>query len=169
MHLQRIQSSLEVGLVHDDPAVEPAGAEQRLVQNLGTVGGRQTHDALGRLEAVDFAEQLVQRLLLLGIIPVAVVPGAAYRVNLINEDDTGCNLRRLLEQVTNTACAHAHEHLHEIRTGNGEEGNVGFPRHGLGQQRFAGAGRAYQQRALGQLRADGGVFLGIVEEIDDLL
>ena len=36
------------------------------------------------------------------------------------------------------------------------------------QQRLAGARRADQQRALGQLCADGGVFLGIVEEIDDL-
>ena len=169
VYLQRIQPSLKVGLVHDDPAVEPAGTEQCLVQNLGAVGRRQTHDALGRLKAVDLAEQLVERLLLLGIVPVAVVPGAAHGVDLINKDDAGRDLRRLLEQVTDTACAHAHEHLHKVRTGNGEEGDVSLARHSLGQQRFAGAGRTHQQRALGQLRADGGVLLGIVEEIDDLL
>ena len=40
--------------------------------------------------------------------------------------------------------------------------------HGLGQQRLAGAWRADQQRALGQFRADLGIALRIVEEIDDL-
>ena len=40
--------------------------------------------------------------------------------------------------------------------------------HRLGEQGLAGAGRTDQQRALRQLRADGGVFLRIVQEIDDL-
>ena len=75
----------------------------------------------------------------------------------------------MLEQVTDTACAHAHEHLHKVRTGNGEEWDVSLARHSLGQQRLAGAGRTHQQRTLWQFRADGGVLLGIVEEINDLL
>ena len=59
VNLQSIQSALEVGSIHDDPAVEPAGTQQRLVQNFGTVGGGQTHDALGGLETVNFGQQLV--------------------------------------------------------------------------------------------------------------
>ena len=39
-------------------------AQQRLIEHLGTVGGRQTHDALGRLKAVDLAEQVIWHCLL---------------------------------------------------------------------------------------------------------
>ena len=169
VHLQGIQTTLEIGLIHNDPPVKPAGAQQRLIQDLRPVGSRQAHNALGGLKAVDLAEQLVQGLLLLGVAAVPAVPGTAHSIDFVNEDDARSHLGRLLEQVTNPAGAHAHEHLHKIRTGNGEEGHVGFARHGLGKQGLAGTGRAYQQRALGQLRADGGVLLGIVEEIDDFL
>ena len=50
-----------------------------------------------------------------------------------------------------------------------KNGTLASPGHGLGQQGLAGAGGAHQQRALGQLRADGGVLAGVVEEVDDLL
>ena len=50
-----------------------------------------------------------------------------------------------------------------------KKGTSGLARHGLGQQGLAGARRAHQQRALGELRADLGVFAGVVEEVDDLL
>ena len=169
MHLQGIQTPLEIGLVHNDPPVKPAGAQQCLIQDFRPVGSRQAHNALGGLKAVDLAEQLVQGLLLLGVAAVPAVPGAAHSIDFVNKDDARSHLGRLLEQVTNPAGAHAHEHLHKIRTGNGEEGHVGFARHSLGKQGLAGTGRAYQQRALGQLCADGGVLLGIVEEIDDFL
>ena len=169
MDLQGIQTALVVGPVHDDPAVKPAGPQQGLVQNLGPVGGGQTHDALGGLKAVDFAEELVEGLLLLGIVAVAVVPAAAHGVDFVNEDDAGCHLCRLLEQIPDPAGAHAHKHLHKIGTGNGEEGHIGFTGHRPGKQGLAGAGRAHQQGALGQLGADFRIALGIVEEIDDLL
>ena len=168
VHLQGIQSALEVGPVHNNPPVKAAGAQQGLVQDLRAVGGRQAHDALGGLEAVDLVEQLVQGLLLLGVVAVAIVPGAAHRVDLVNEDDAGSHLGGLLEQVAHPAGAHAHEHLHKVGAGDGEEGHPRLPCHGLGKQGLAGAGGADQQRALGQLRADLGVLLGIVEKINDL-
>ena len=169
MDLQSIQTALVVGPVHNDPAVKPAGPQQGLIQNFGAVCGSQTHNALGGLEAVDLAEQLVQCLLLLRVVAVAVVTGTAHGVDLINKNDAGGDLRRLLEQVTDAACAHAHKHLHKIRAGNGEERHIRLPRHSLGKQGLAGTGRANQQGAFGQPRADLRVFLGIVEEVDDLL
>ena len=169
MHLQGIQTPLEIRLVHNDPPVKPAGAQQCLIQDFRPVGGRQAHNALGGLKAVDLAEQLVQGLLLLGVAAVPAVPGPAHSIDFVNKDDARSHLGRLLEQVTNPAGAHAHEHLHKIRTGNGEEGHIRFARHRLGKQGLAGTGRAYQQRALGQLGADGGVLTGVVEEVDDLL
>ena len=38
----------------------------------------------------------------------------------------------------------------------------------LGKQRLTGAGRADQQCALGELCADGGVFLRVVQKVNDL-
>ena len=169
VYLQRVQSALQVGAVYDDPPVKTAGTQQRLVKDLGTVGGGKAYDALGGIEAVDFAQKLVQGLLLLGVAAVAVVTGAAHRIDLVNEDDARSHLCRLLEQVADPAGTHAHEHFHEVGAGDGEERHIGFACHSLSQQGLTGTGRAHQQSALGQLCADLGVFLGIVEEIDDLL
>ena len=41
-------------------------------------------------------------------------------------------------------------------------------RDGLGEQGLAGTRRADEQRALGQLRADGGVAVRVVQEVNDL-
>ena len=49
-----------------------------------------------------------------------------------------------------------------------KKGTLCLPGHGLGQQGFAGARRAHQQHALGQLGADGGVLLRLVEEVHHL-
>ena len=168
--LQGGKSARQIGPVHGDAPVEAAGPQQGLVQHLRPVGGSQHDNALAGVEAVQLRQQLVQSLLSLVVAAEAsAVPGFADGVDLVDEDDAGSHLGGLLEQVTDPGRAHAHEHLHKVRAGDGEERHVGLAGHGLGQQRFAGAGGAYQQRALGELGADGGVFAGVVEEVDDLL
>ena len=166
MDLQRVQSALQIGLIHDDPAVKTAGTQQRLIQDLGTVGGGKDHDTLAGIEAVDLAQQLVQCLV---IGAEAGVTGAAHGIDLVDEDDAGCHLGSLLEQVTDTAGAQTHEHFLKIGTGHGEEGDTCLAGHGLGDQGLTGTGRANQQCALGQFGADIGVFLGVMQEVDDLL
>ena len=169
MHLQGGQTACQIGPVHGDAPVEAAGTQQRLVQHLGPVGGAQHDDALAGVEAVQLRQQLVQRLLPLVVAAEAAgVTGLADGVDLVDENDAGGNLGGLLEQVTDTAGADAHKHLHKVRAGDREEGHARFAGHGLGQQRLTGTGRAHQQRALGQLGADGGVLAGIVQEVDDL-
>ncbi len=166
VHLQSVQSALKIGSVHDDPAVKTTGTEQRLIQYLRAVGGRQNDHALGRIEAVDLAEELVQGLV---VAAHAGVSGSAHGVDLIDKDDAGGDLGGLPEQIPDTAGAHAHEHLLKIRAGDGEEGHIGFACHRLGDEGLAGTGGTHQQRTLGQLCADVGVLLGVVEEVDDLL
>ena len=167
--LQGVQTALEIGIVYNDPSVEPTGPQQGLVQNFRAVGSGQAHNALGGLKAVDLTQPLIQGLLLLGVVSVAVVPGAAHGIDLVNKDDTGGHLGGLLEQVPYTAGTHAHEHLYKVGAGHGEEGHPRFPCHGLCKQRLAGAGRAHKEGTLGELGADIGIALGIVEEVDDLL
>ena len=166
---QGLETARQIGPVHHNAAVEAAGTQQSLVQHLGPVGGGQHNDALGGVEAIHFGQQLVQRLLPLVVAAHAGVAGLADGVDFIDKDDGRGHFAGLLEQVPDAGRAHAHEHLHKAGAGDGEERHIGFTGHGLGQQRFTGTGRTHQQRALGQLGADFGVLLGVVEEVDDLL
>ena len=163
------QATGQVGPVDGDAPVKAAGAQQRLVQHLRAVGGAQDDDALARVEAVQLRQQLVQGLLPLVVAPHAVVTGLADGVDLVDEDDTGGHLGRFLKQVADTGRAHAYEHLHKVGAADGEERHVGLAGHSLGQQGLTSARRAHQQGALGQLGANLGVLLGVVEDVDDLL
>ena len=140
---------------HDDLAVEAAGPEQRGVEHVGAVRGGHHHDALGRLEAVHLREHLVERLLAL-VVP-ATEAGAALaadRVDLVDEDDRGRLLAGGLEQVTHARRADADEHLHEVGARHRDERHARLARDRAGDERLAGAGRADEQHALGDARAD---------------
>ena len=89
-------------------------------------------------------------------------------VDLVDEHDARRLFLGLAEQIAHLGGAHADEHLHKFRTGNGKEGNVGFTGYGLGQHGLACARRADQQNALGHGSAGLGVLLGVVQVIDDL-
>ena len=161
-------ASLEVGQLHDDATVESAGAEQRLVERLGPVGGSEDDQALVAIEAVHLGEQLVERLLAL-VVAHARVAALADGVNLVDEDDARGLLAGLLEEVAHLGGPHAHKHLHKLGTRDGEEGHLGLAGHGTSYQGLACAWRPYEQGSLGQLGTQFGVFGGIVEEIDNLL
>ena len=65
VHREDRLAAFEVGTVDDDLAVEAAGAQQRGVEDVGTVRGREQDHALLLVEAVHLDEQLVERLLAL--------------------------------------------------------------------------------------------------------
>jgi hypothetical protein len=155
---------------HDDLAVEAAWTHQRRVEHVGTVGRSNQDDAFIGLEAVHLDEQLVERLFALVIAAAkACATMAADGVDFIDEDDARRVLLGLLEHVAHTGCADAHEHFDEIRTGNGEEGNIGFAGDGARRQRLAGAGRTHEQNAARDLAAEPLELLRIAQELDDFL
>ena len=168
--LQNGFPALQVRQLHRHPAVKAAGAGQGRVKAFGPVGGRQDHDAAVALKAVHLRQQLVQ-----GLLPLVVAAhGAAVAlladgVDLVDEHDAGGLLLGLLEQVPDLGGTHAHEHLHKLRAGDGEEGHVRLTGHGLGQHGLAGARRANQQHALGHLGADLPVLGRVVEVVHNLL
>jgi hypothetical protein len=94
---------------------------------------------------------------------------AADRVDLVDEDDAGRILLALLEHVAHAAGADADEHLDEVGAGDGEERHVGFSGDGAGEQRLAGARRADQQAALGNLAAQALELLRVLQEVHQLL
>ena len=63
-------------------------------------------------------------------------------------------LAGLLEQVADAAGADADEHLHEVGAGDRQERHAGLTGDGAGDERLAGAGRADEQHALRDARAD---------------
>ena len=64
--------------------------------------------------------------------------------------------------------ADAHEHLHELRAGDREEGHARLAGDGAGEQGLAGSGRADQQHAARDPRAERVELLGVLEELDHL-
>ena len=157
-------AAFQVRQLHGYAAVKTAGAGQGRVQRFRPVGGGQNHNALRGVEAVHLGQQLVQGLLALVVAAQAAgtITLFADGIDLIDKHDAGRFFARLFEQVTHLGGTHAHEHLHKLTAGDGEEGHAGLASHSAGQQRFAGTRRAYQQHALGHFGADVLVLLGVV-------
>jgi len=93
---------------------------------------------------------------------------ASDRVNFINKDDAGSVLLALFKQVTDAACTHADEHLNEVRTGDGEERNVGFAGNRSRQQSLARSRRSNQQHAFGDAYAQLLELLRLAQKFDNL-
>merc|ERR1719253_2488693 len=64
--------------------------------------------------------------------PLAAAALPGHGVDLVDEDDAGRVLLGLAEDVADAGGADAHEHLDELGAGNRDEGDAGFPGHGLG-------------------------------------
>ena len=183
-------SPAEVRLVHRDVAIEAPGAQQRGVQHVHAVGAREHGDAVARLEAVHLDEDLVQRLLALVVgarklLPLtyhnnthALTALLADGVDLIDEHDARRVLARLREQLAHALRAHAHEQLHEVAARHADERHVRLARRRLHQQRLARARRtredgalhvtATMRRHLGELGAELGVLVAVLQEVDKL-
>ncbi len=167
MHAQDLLAALHVRQPHHHLAVEAARTQQRRVQHVGTVGGRDHDDAFAALETVHLHQQLVQGLLALVVAAAqAGTAMAADSVDLVDEDDAGGMLLGLFEHVAHAAGAHAHEHLDEVRTGDAEERHLGLAGDGLGQQRLAGTGLADHQHAARDLAAQLLELAGVAQELD---
>ena len=154
--LQDRLAALQVRAVDHDLPVEPARAQQRRVEDVGPVGRGDQDDAALDVEAVHLDQQLVEGLL--ALVVAAAQAGAAVAadgVDLVDEDDRRRVRLGLLEQVADAAGADADEHLDEVGTGDRVERHAGLAGDRPGEQRLAGAGRAVQQHALGDLGADG--------------
>ena len=152
--LEDLGPALHVRAVEDDLAVEPAGPQQRRVEDVGPVGRGDDDDVGVGVEAVHLDEDLVEGLL--ALVMAATEAGAtlaADRVDLVDEDDARRVALGLIEQVADAAGADADEHLDELGTGDAEERHAGLTCDGAGHQRLAGAGRSDQQHAARDARA----------------
>ena len=170
VHAEDLLAAANIRQVHYDAAVKATGAQQRRVQHVRTVSGGDKNDAFVRLEAIHLHQQLVQGLLAFVVSAAqARATMAADGVNFVNKNDAGSVLFALLKQVAHAACAHAHEHLHKVRAGDGEERHIGLTGDGARQQGFARARRSHQQNALRNASAELLELLRFAQELDDLV
>ncbi len=152
-----------------DLTVEAARPQQRRVEHVGPVRGRDDDHAISGLEAVHLDEQLVQRLLALVVAAThAGATVAADRVDLVDEQDRRRLGLRSLEQVAHARGADADEHLHEVRPRDREERHPRLTCDRARQQRLACPRRPMQEHALGDPRADGLEARGMRKELRDL-
>ena len=156
-----------VGAFDRNLPVKAAGAQQRGVENVGTVRRGKNYQAFFVVEAVHFDQQLIERLL-------PLVVAAAYRIDaaftdgvqFVDKDNARCFVARLLKKVAHAACADADKHFDKVRTGNAKKRNAGFARNGARQKRFTRSRRADQKHALRNLSADFGIFLRRLQKVD---
>jgi hypothetical protein len=82
------------------------------------VGRAQQDDALRRVEAVEFGQELVESLFFLvkSASHAARCAGAAEGVKLVDEDDARLGLARLFKQIAHPRRPDTDEHLDELRT-----------------------------------------------------
>ncbi len=170
VHLEDLLAADAIGPVDDDLPVEAAGAQQRRIEDVGPVRGRDQDDVVLQLEPVHLDEELVQRLL--ALVVAAAEAGAAMaadRVDLVHEDDARRRLLRLLEEVAHTRGADADEHLDEVGARDREERHARLARDRAREKRLTGAGRPVEENALRDPRAERLKLLRVLEELLDLV
>src|SRR4029434_1480957 len=91
------------------------------------------------------------------------------RVNLVDKDDARSGFLALLEHVANARDTHADKHFNEIRPTDRKERDICFSRDGARQECLASAGRPDQKNPLRNAAAELLEFLGITQELDELL
>ena len=170
VHLQDGLAALQVGSLDGDLTVETPRAQQRRVEDVGTVGRRDQDNVGALVEAVHLDEELVQGLL--ALVVAATDAGAAvatHGVNLVDEDDGRRVLLGALEKLTHAGRAHADVELHELRARNREEGSIRLAGHGLGEEGLTGSGRTVEQDAARNTRTHLVELIRGGQELADLL
>ena len=152
-------------------AVKTPGTQERRVQHVGTVGSSQRDDAAIGAKAVHLRQQGVQRILTLviathgGILRTGTAPG----INLIDKDNAWSFLLGFFKKVTHARGTHTHEHFYKVGTRHREEGHTSLTGHSLRKQCLTRSRRTYQEGTLGNLTAQVGIFLRILQEVHNLL
>ena len=177
---QNVLPPLAVRQAHGNAPVKAAGAQQRRVQNLRTVGGSQHKQILVPRKAVHAGQKRDQHF-------VGPSPGPSrlrHRVQLVDKDHNrgGFRLLRLQKQIPHPVCAGAESPGQKIRGCQGDKGRAALaaarvhfpdtpgrlPGHSPGQKGLARSGRAHQQRALGKPRPGQSVGIAVGQHVHHL-
>src|SRR5205809_457086 len=123
-------------------AIESTWTQERLVQDIDAVG-RSKHDhCLVPIKAIQFHQQLVERLISLVVTGYPHRTLATYSINFVDKNNTGRGLTCLVEKVAHPARTHTDKHLDKFRSAHAEERHSSLSSHCFCQQRLTGSRRA---------------------------
>ncbi len=165
MDLKDLFPPTNIGEGHHHLAVKAARPQQSGVQHIRTVGGGNHDHPLIAFKTIHLYQQLVERLFPLIMAPAQTgATVAAYRIDFIDEDDTGGVLLCLFEHIAHASSTDTDKHFDKIGTGNRKKRHLGFTGNRLRQQGFTGPGRTHHQHATGNPAAQFLEFAGITEK-----
>mmetsp|Transcript_14997 Transcript_14997/g.31799 ORF Transcript_14997/g.31799 Transcript_14997/m.31799 type:complete len:314 (-) Transcript_14997:883-1824(-) len=146
VHGQYARPAPNVGKFHGHLPVEPPRTQQRLVQYVQPIRGRQRDHADVAVEPVHLHQYLIDGLFPL-VVPAGVARPAlsAHGVDFVEEYDAGSVLLGLEEELPYPRCAHADVQLDEFRSGDADEWYFGLACHGLGKECLTSTRRTIQQ------------------------
>src|SRR6185436_19665030 len=102
---QDLLASLEIGIANRDLTIEAARPQQRRVEDVGAIGGRDHDDSVGAREAVHLDEQLIQRLFALFMRDRVAAAVPADGIELVDEDDAARMTSGLAKQLADARSA----------------------------------------------------------------
>ena len=170
VHFKNLFTTTDVWQTNHHLTVKTTGAQQGRVKHVGTVSCRNHNNTVVCFKAIHLDQQLVQGLLTL--IMATAHTGTTvttHSINLVDKDDARCLLFGLFEHVTNPRSTHTHEHLYEVRTGDGEKRYFSFAGNRFGNQGFTSSRWANHQHTSGNTAAQTLELARIFQEVNQLL
>ena len=171
VHLQDLHAALLVRRVDHDLPVESAGPQQRRIEHVGPIGGRQHDHPFVAGESVHLGQDLIERLL--ALVVAADRPRAAARpadrVDLVDEDDRRRHFPRFGKEFADAAGADADDHLDELGGAGAEERHFRLAGGGACEQGLSGPWRSGEQDTFRSPRTQPAIFLRVLQEVDDLI
>ena len=148
---ENVLSAFDVRVGDVNASVKPTCSKQRIINRLHDVGRAHDQHLASLFKAVEFSEQLGENSLLQ--LTLVVLSRPCNGIDFVNEDDRGCFLLGLGEDISQLALripVRAHE---QFRAVDVDEIALGFAGERLGQQGLANARRAVKQDAFRRVLA----------------
>src|SRR3989344_1708634 len=162
MNLENRLALFDVWKIQNDSPVKPARAQERGVENVGTIGRRYDNALFSPLKTVHLNENLVERLLAL-VMPAAKT-GAAMapdRIDLVDKNNRRSGFLCRAKQITHTRGPDTDKHQKKSRRKNMEKRPARLSRNRAGKKSLSGAGRAHKENAARDPRANLKKFLRV--------
>ena len=123
-------------------AIKSSRTQERLVQDIDTVGRSEHDHCLVPIKTIQFHQQLIERLISLVVTGYPHRTLATHSVNFVDKNNAGRGLARLVEKVAHPARTHPNKHLDKFRSAHAEERHSSLTSYRFCQQRFTGSWRA---------------------------
>src|SRR3989344_5047433 len=169
MNLENCLALFDIRKIQNNSPVKPARAQERRVENIGTIGRRYDNDLISRLKTVHLNENLIERLLAL-VMPAAKTGTAMAPdcIDLIYKNNRRSGFLGRAKQITHTRSADTDKHLDKFRRTNMEKRNTSFSSNRAGKKSLSGTWRAHEENAARDPRANLKKFLRVFEKFNNL-